>query len=571
VSQERRLIVTLLMCLAIYVGWGLIMVRTHPRATQPPTPVSEPLAAPERVPALPAPSRAPPAAPAAAPGAAEPPERIVELDSPELHLAFSSHGGTLVRALLENPQYQRRVDHHDEPVDLARGDATGGEPLQTSFTGALAAVGPEAAYDVVVDPGGKAVSFRRTQGALSVEKRFALVAPYLVQMDLSVHGVPVGQPVQLTLAYPSQQPPGSSASAGFFGFGRSVPNIATGLCRVDGNIKRSAGGRGKDGKEEQTVLPAEDRTGIVSFAGLDERFFVAAVAPQDSLIGRCRLQSHANGFVEAALELPLAAQDGSASRRFAIYLGPKDFDLLRQSSRLPGGATDADLQSTIDFGFWTALCVPMLLTMEFFHRYVGNWGIAIILLTLVIKLLLLPLQHRTLKSMEAMRKLQPQIEELKKKHGTDKERLNQEMMKLYSANNANPFSSCLPMLLQMPIWWALYRLLGTTIQLYREPLFTGWISDLTAPDPYYILPVGMGVTMIITQLLTPQTMENSQQRAMMWFMPIFFTVLMLQVPAGLTLYIFASNVLNIAQQWWLKRRMRGESGSKPNASAPQPA
>ena len=561
------------MCLAIYVGWGLVMARNHPRP--PPavaTATGEAKATPESAPtpsptakAAPPPAEVPPA------GIPEPPEQIVDLRSPELHLSFSSHGGTLVKALLENPQYQRSVDHHLEPVDLARGDVTAGEPLQTTFTGALAGLGPEAAYDVVADPGGKSVSFHRTQGNIIVEKRFSLVAPYLVQMDLNVHGLPGGEQEQLRLTYPSQQPPGSSASAGFFGFGRTVPNIATGLCRVDGSNKRSAGGRGKDGKEEQFVLPAADRTGPVSFAGLDERFFVAAVAPQEALVGRCLLQSHTNGFVEAALELPMAVQDGSASRRFAIYLGPKDFDLLRQSSRLPGGSTNADLQSTIDFGFWTALCVPMLLTMEFCHRYVGNWGVAIILLTLVIKLLLLPLQHRTLKSMEAMRKLQPQIEELKKKHGADKERLNQEMMKLYSANNANPFSSCLPMLLQMPIWWALYRLLGTTIQLYREPLIPGWINDLTAPDPYYILPIGMGVTMIITQLLTPQTMENSQQRAMMWFMPIFFTALMLQVPAGLTLYIFASNVLNIAQQWWLKRRMSGQSGSGPKVTAAQQA
>jgi YidC/Oxa1 family membrane protein insertase len=288
-------------------------------------------------------------------------------------------------------------------------------------------------------------------------------------------------------------------------------------------------------------------------------------------MGRCALQSHSSGFVEAALELPMVAENGKASRRFAIYLGPKDFDLLKSSSHLPSGTTNADLESTIDFGFWTALCVPMLLTMEFFHHYVGNWGLAIILLTLVIKVLLLPLQHRTLKSMEAMRKLQPQIEELKKKYGSDKERLSQETMKLYAANNANPFSSCLPMLLQMPIWWALYRLLGTTIQLYREPLIAGWVNDLTAPDPYYVLPLGMGLSMIITQLLTPQAMENSQQRAMMWFMPIFFTALMLQVPAGLTLYILSNNLLTIVQQWWLKRRMRGEPGNGPNAAAPQAA
>jgi YidC/Oxa1 family membrane protein insertase len=566
VSQERRLVLTLSICLAIYLGWGLFMVRTRPHPPTPPV-VQEVVPAPApavAAPAVPAPGRM-------EGGTPEAPERVVELDSPQLHLAFSSHGGTLVRALLEKEKYQRSVDHHNEPVDLARGDASGGEPLQTTFTGSLASLSAEAAYEVVGEPGASGVTFRRTQGPLVIEKHFALVAPYLLQMDVTVEGIPAGEQEQIRLAYPSQQPPGSAASSGFFGFGRSVPNVSTGLCRVDGSIKRSAGGRGKDGKEEQSVLPGPDRTGLISFGGLDERFFVAAVAPQGDRTGRCYLQSHASGFVEAALELPLLVENGKAHRRFGVYLGPKDFDLLKASSHLPGGSTNADLESTIDFGFWTALCVPMLLSMEFFHRYVGNWGLAIILLTLVIKVLLLPLQHRTLKSMEAMRKLQPQIEELKKKYGTDKERLSQETMKLYAANGANPFSSCLPMLLQMPIWWALYRLLGTTIQLYREPLIPGWINDLTAPDPYYVLPIVMGMSMMVTQLLTPQAVENSQQKAMMWFMPIFFTALMLQVPAGLTLYILSNNLLTIAQQWWLKRRMRNAPGGGPKAAAPQPA
>jgi YidC/Oxa1 family membrane protein insertase len=567
-TQERRLLLTLSLCLAIYLGWGLVMVRTRPHVAPPPN-------VPEQVVPAQAPEKAAPQAPmaAAAPpqlDQVEAPEKTVELNSPQLRLVFSSHGGTLSQALLEKGKYQRRVDHHDEPVDLARGDQSGGEPLQTTFSGALAGLSAQASYEVVSEPGGTGVMFRRSQGAITIEKHFALVAPYLLQMDLSVQGLPAGDQEQLRLVYPSQQPPGSAASGGIFGFGRTVPNIATGLCRVDGNIKRSAGGRGKEGKEEQIVLPGQDRTGVVSFGGLDERFFVAAVAPQGDRTGRCVLQSHVNGFVEASLELPLVIENGKASRRFAVYLGPKDFDLLRASSHLPGGTTNADLESTIDFGFWTLLCVPMLLSLEFFHRYIGNWGLAIILLTLVIKVLLLPLQHRTLKSMEAMRKLQPQIEELKKKYGSDKERLSQETMKLYAANNANPFSSCLPLLLQMPIWWALYRLLGTTIQLYREPLIPGWINDLTAPDPYYVLPIVMGLSMIVTQLLTPQTMENSQQKAMMWFMPVFFTALMLQVPAGLTLYILSNNLLTIAQQWWLKRRMRDESGSGPKAAAAQP-
>jgi YidC/Oxa1 family membrane protein insertase len=154
-----------------------------------------------------------------------------------------------------------------------------------------------------------------------------------------------------------------------------------------------------------------------------------------------------------------------------------------------------------------------------------------------------------------MKKLQPLVEELKKKYPDDKERLNVETMKLYTEHKANPFGGCLLQLLQLPIWWALYRLLGTTIQLYRAPFIPGWINDLTGPDPYFILPVAMGVTMVITQLLNPQmAAQAGQQKMMMWFMPVFFSFLMLQLPSGLILYIFASNLLSIGQQYWISHR-----------------
>jgi len=136
---------------------------------------------------------------------------------------------------------------------------------------------------------------------------------------------------------------------------------------------------------------------------------------------------------------------------------------------------------------------------------------------------------------------------------------------MYSEKGANPLGSCLPMLIQMPIWFALYRLLGNTIQLYREPFIAGWINDLTAPDPFYALPLGMGATMVVTQLLTPQTLQGGQQKFLMWFMPVFFTLTFLKVPAGLSLYIFASNLLNIIQQYWLKRRFKSPPPSpSPN-------
>jgi YidC/Oxa1 family membrane protein insertase len=167
--------------------------------------------------------------------------------------------------------------------------------------------------------------------------------------------------------------------------------------------------------------------------------------------------------------------------------------------------------------------------------------------------------------MEKMKALQPKMADLKKKHGEDKERLNVEMMKLYSEHKVNPLGGCLPMILQMPIWWALYRLLGTTIQLYREPFL--WINDLTAPDPYFALPIAMGVTMLVTQLLSPQMADGAQQKMMMWMMPLLMMFFFLNLPAGLNLYIVASNLLSIAQQYWVRARTRPPEGAVATAGA----
>jgi YidC/Oxa1 family membrane protein insertase len=550
-TPERRMVVALLLSFAIYLGWGYYALDKRKHAA-PPTPAAETTLPGAAAPAAPlAPTAALPSSPGTNPPPAATPEQIIDLDSPELHLSLSSWGGALVHAELKAPKYQRRVENKDESVDLARVTSEGHRPLETRFGGGLATVAPTAAYDMVRDVDGIGVRFTRHEGGASIEKHFFLVAPYLAELDLKVSGA---APEHVDLSYASGQPPGSATSSSLFGFGRSVPNIATGMCLVDGNSARGQGGRAGEAKAETKTFPKDGRPGQLGFAGLDERFFVGAVYPASTeRLGLCTVESQLSGSVAATLELPLVPDQ---VRRFGVYLGPKDFDRLRKSSVLPGeNGPSAGLDSAIDFGFWTALCIPMLLAMEFFHNQaVRNWGLAIILLTVVIKLLLLPLQQRYFKSMEQMKKLQPLVEELKKKYGEDKEQLNRETMKLYSEHGANPLGSCLPMLIQLPIWFALYRLLGNTIQLYREPFIPGWINDLTAPDPYYLLPLGMGATMIVTQLLTPQTLQGGQQKFLMWFMPVFFTLTFLKVPAGLSLYIFASNLLNIGQQYLLTRR-----------------
>jgi len=551
VSSERRLIVTIALCLAIYVGWAAMMAKFHPRPIAPrPSPVAEKNAAPG---AAPAPGSLAPSSLAgtAAVVPTTPPvaEQLVELDDPAIHVVLSSYGGTLAHAVLKNPRYLRTVDGKTVPVDLVRGGEGYGRPLATRFGGALAQANPLAAFEVVRDADGRGVKFQRTEGPFRIEKRYQIIREHQLDLTVSVTG---GNPESVEVNYPGNQPPATVPQGGFFGrIIHPYPNLTTAICRVDGSSHRSA-----SGKTEEVTLPEGGKLGLVQYAGLDERFFVAAVLPRGDRQGQCILRGAPSGELEASLELPMAGESG-ASRHFGVYLGPKDLDLLTENSRAPDGSDDAELQTAIEFGFWTVLCVPMLRALEFFDRWVRNWGVAIILLTLLIKILTLPIQNRQFRAMEAMKKLQPLVEELKKKYPDDKERLNVETMKLYTEHKANPFGGCLLQLIQLPIWWALYRLLGTTIQLYRAPFIPGWINDLTAPDPYFILPVAMGVTMVVTQLLNPQmAAQASQQKLMMWFMPVFFSFLMLQLPSGLILYIFASNLLSIGQQYWISRQSR---------------
>ncbi|MEN9799923.1 MAG: rane protein insertase YidC, partial [Pseudomonadota bacterium] len=190
-------------------------------------------------------------------------------------------------------------------------------------------------------------------------------------------------------------------------------------------------------------------------------------------------------------------------------------------------------------------------------------GVAVILLTVLVKVLLIPLTHKGMLAAENMKRLQPKMEAIKAKYPEDRERQNVEMMKLYQEEKVNPLGGCLPMLVQMPVWIALFTTLRNSYELYQEPFFSPMFSDLTAKDPTYLLPLLLGVTMVVTQMLQPQMMDAAQARMMTWFMPIFFTVIMLNYPAGLTLYIFTNNVLSILQQWALKKYLERKATGSP--------
>jgi YidC/Oxa1 family membrane protein insertase len=270
------------------------------------------------------------------------------------------------------------------------------------------------------------------------------------------------------------------------------------------------------------------------------------------------------------LVFPLTSLDagggGRIEENLVAYLGPKYLEKLEAVTGLVG-ATDATpgLEKAVDLGFWGFLAGPMLWLLERFYALAGSWGIAIILLTIVVKLATLYWTHKSMKSMKEMSRLRPQLDKLREKYKDDRQKQQVETMNLFKAHGVNPLAGCLPMLLQMPIWFALYRALSVAAQLYQAPFL--WLADLTAPDPYFILPIFMTATMLLQSRLTPTTATGAQQKMLMYGMPLMFGVMGFFFPAGLSLYISTNTVLTLLHHLYMRRDDGKAPAGKPKAEA----
>jgi len=485
----------------------------------------------EAAPAPPAPAGATPAKPVPAA-----PEETVVLETPELRATFTTLGGALKGLELKGRKFQHDVKGQERPVDLVH--VAEGEPYPHALvpsselggTGGLADDPAARGSMRIAARDAKSVTFEGAVGAAQVRKRF-FVGDQPYELGLELHAT-ADRKGELTLLYPGYVPP-DQPKPGFFSGGQVYEGV-TPFCRANGKTARFGD------KEAKETIP-----GTAAWVGLDQHYFVSAALPTPD-VGECVFfRGPKAGELGSALRLPLDRQLDVA---FKIYKGPKQVDLLRGVGR--------DLDSAIDYGPITNLFAffarILLWVMRACERFVGNWGVAIILLTVLVKALLYPLTAKSMQSMNEMRKLQPEIEKLKAKHGDDKEKLNLAVMQLYQQHKVNPLGGCLPMLIQMPIWFALYATLQTSVELYHEPFL--WLRDLTQYDPFYILPLTMGASSFLMQKLSPQPADNSQAKMLLYFMPIFFTFIMLKLPSGLTLYILVNNLLSIAQQQWLMRR-----------------
>ena len=302
-------------------------------------------------------------------------------------------------------------------------------------------------------------------------------------------------------------------------------------------------------------------SGRIDWSCLEERYFLSSIVPVVPVEASLRL-TLANGRLDSALVEPSVRIDSGAQQKleYKIYMGPKSLSVL--------SSLGIGLDRAINFGFFDILAKPLLQLLNFLHDYIPNYGLAIIVLTLIIKGILWPLGSKSYKSMAEMKKIQPLMAQIRDKYKDDKKKMNEETMALYKTYKVNPLGGCLPMVVQIPVFFALYRMLYESIELRHAPFF-GWINDLSAPDrllhfsfsipfmepPYGIpvLTIIMGATMFIQQKMSPP-MGDPTQAKMMMMMPIVFTFIFINFSSGLVLYWLINNIVSISQQYYIQKK-----------------
>jgi YidC/Oxa1 family membrane protein insertase len=305
-------------------------------------------------------------------------------------------------------------------------------------------------------------------------------------------------------------------------------------------------------EDDKPVIEKYDKVSILTIGTL---YFLAGIIDKSKVFPEASTDfDPSQRLVLANLDHTITAGSDSLVTEFTAFIGPKDYELLH--------SIDTALVGAVDYGWFRWLGKPLLALMKYLYSVFGNWGVAIILMTLLVRLVVMPFNLMSYKSMKAMQVIQPEIQAVREKYKDDPQTMNQEVMNIMKQNNANPVGGCLPILLQLPVFIALYRVLSQSIELYQAP-FILWITDLSLKDQYYVLPILMGITMFIQQKITPTTADPTQKKIFM-FMPILFTFIMASLPSGLTLYIFVSTLIGIIQQMFF---MRDKSASKKTAPA----
>ena len=474
----------------------------------------------------------------------EDPDRLVHVRTPVHQVWIDRHGGDIVKLTLSKfPKavgsnetvtlFDRRHDHvYVAQSGLIGADGTdrNGRPFYTS-----------GADEYVLDEGTLEVELRHASDGIALTKRYTFAADdYLIAVDQDVaNGSPEAFEAQMfaQLKRDASRPEDSGVPFGprpYVGAAFTTP------------------------EDRYDKIDFEDLDGGTyrvevngGWAAVLQHYFVSAwvgtPGEVNAYYGRRLNDGHyAVGFVGPRFVVP-AGQQASVEAR--LYAGPKDQRRLEEIA--------AHLNLTVDYGFLWWMSVPLFHVLDAIHSVVGNWGVAIILLTFCVKLLLYPLASASYRSMAKMKKVMPQVKRLQERYSDNRQELSQKMMALYKKEGANPLGGCLPLLVQMPVFLALYWVLIESVELRQAP-FVLWIKDLAAMDPFFVLPLLYGVSFYVMQLLNPPPPDPMQAKVMK-AMPIVFTALFVFFPAGLVLYWLVNNLLSLLQQWYITRKIEKAS------------
>ena len=396
------------------------------------------------------------------------------------------------------------------------------------------------------------VSFVIEPGDFRITKKYSMDPDaYVMRIALSVEnlGEQTATP-RFALSWPAHERPGNDFSE------QSLAVLASGELETE-----LLSGLGTAGFFGGSARKQYNFPGSIDWAGVQSNYFLGALLPDAPTLARARFVVREPGQA-ASVEVffaPVELGAGQrAEREYRIYAGPKEVKRLE--------ALGAGTQRSIDLGWsWVEPLTRLFgWLLEVLYSFVGNYGVAIVLLTILVRVVTAPLTVKQMRSMERMRHLQPKIKELQAQYADDRQKQSEAMMRLYKQEKVNPLGGCFPILLQMPVFIGLFYALRSSIQLRQAPFF-GWIQDLSAPEtlfvipgvdlPVRVLPLVMGASMVVQQRITPMQMDPDQARMMMIIMPLMMTVLFYQFPSGLVLYWLLSNVLAIAHQLWIGRNL----------------
>jgi len=288
--------------------------------------------------------------------------------------------------------------------------------------------------------------------------------------------------------------------------------------------------------------------GNIKWFGYEDTYFLNVIVPINAPVASLSISRLDDSFIASSYSQQYDIQPGkTVEQDLGMYIGPKEYNSLKLYSKY-------GLNTALSFGFFDIVAKPMLISMNWINKYVGSYGWTIIILTFIIKIILYPLTLKSFKSMKGLQKIQPLMKELQEKYKDDKQRQNQELMKLYKDHKINPMGGCLPLVLQIPILFALYKVFLSAIELRQTSfhIVGTWLPDLSAPDPYLITPLLMGASWFVQQKMTPTPGDAMQQKIMM-FMPLIFTFMFLTFPSGLVIYWLISNILSVIQQAYINR------------------